>query len=195
MIIALITAPLFAFINSIKGYEVGETVESFTLKNVDGNMVSLNDYKDKKGVIVIFTCNHCPFAVAWEDRINDLSKKYKDSYPVIGINPNDAKKYPSDSFDNMVKRSRDKSFTFPYLHDESQQVAKAFGAVKTPHAYVLKNIDGKFIVKYIGAIDDNYDAPEEVKNKYVEQAIERLKAGKDPMPAVRKAIGCSIKWK
>jgi glutathione peroxidase-family protein len=163
---------------------------------VDGNAVSLANYKDKKGVIVVFTCNHCPFAKAYEDRIMALDKKYSSlGMPVVAINANDASEYEEDSFDNMKKRARDKGYSFPYLHDETQAVAKAFGAMRTPHVFMLRNDGGKFTVQYIGTIDDNYQDASGVTKRYVEDAANNILAGKPVVVNQTKAIGCAISWK
>jgi peroxiredoxin len=178
------------------GYEIGAAVTDFKLKNTDGTTFALSNYKDKKGVIVVFTCNHCPFAKAYEDRIIDLDKKFAASgFPVVAINPSDASSYDEDSFDNMKARSAQKGYTFPYLNDETQSVAKTFGAARTPHLFVLKNEGGRFIVQYIGTIDDNAQDPASVTKRYVEDAIGNLLAGKPVVTTQTKAIGCSIKWK
>lgn len=178
------------------GYKVGDKAIDFKLKNIDDKQVSLADYKEAKGFIVVFTCNHCPYAVKYEDRINGLDKKYAAlGYPVIAINPNDASQYPDDDFASMQKRAQEKSFSFPYLVDESQEIAKTYGATKTPHVYVLKKEKKDLIVKYIGAIDDNTDNADAVKEKYVEQAVDALLAGKNVKTSSTKAIGCGIKWK
>ncbi|QNL21968.1 thioredoxin family protein [Hyphobacterium sp. CCMP332] len=178
------------------GYNVGDMAKSFTLKNVDGNMVSLGDYKEAKGFIVVFTCNHCPYAKLYEQRIIDLHKKYAvDGYPVIAINPNDPVKQPDDSFENMIKRSKQKAYPFVYLFDETQNTAKSYGATRTPHVYLLNKVQDKYQVAYIGAIDDNPQSAEDVENKYVENAIAALKKGKKVAISSTKAIGCTIKWK
>lgn len=179
------------------GLKVGDKATDFKLKNVDGKPVSLmRDYKSSKGVIVVFTCNHCPFAKKYEDRVIALDKKYKGlGYPVVAINPNDPEKSPEDSYDNMQKRSRDKGFSFPYLFDETQATARAYGATNTPHIYILQNTAAGFEVKYIGAIDDNADDARAVKEKYAENALDALLAGKPIATTKTKAIGCTIKWK
>jgi peroxiredoxin len=178
------------------GYKVGDKAADFKLMNVDDKMVSLADYKDAKGFIVVFTCNHCPFSVKYEDRIIALDKKYKEKgYPVIAINPNDPAAHAIDDFPNMKKRAKEKKFTFPYLHDESQAVATAFGASRTPHVFILQKEAAGTVVKYIGAIDDNSDNEKQVKEKYVENAVDALLAGKPVDPSFTKAIGCTIKWK
>jgi len=180
-----------------EGYTVGDEVSDFRLKNVDGKYVSLANYSDAKGFIVVFTCNGCPYAKAYQDRIITLDKKYKSKgFPVIAINPNDPSVEPGDSYDEMVKRSKEKGYTFPYLFDEKHEIFREFGATNTPHVYLLKKeTGGRLIVKYIGAVDDNYQDASAVKMPYIENAIEALLSGKDPEPKTTKAIGCSIKSK
>lgn len=124
------------FMPAPTGYAVGDTASDFHLKNIDGRMVSLADYKDAKGFIVTFTCNHCPFAKLYESRIMALNAKYAPlGYPVIAINPNDPTKEEEDSYANMVARAKEKGYTFPYLVDESQDVTHAFGATNTPASF------------------------------------------------------------
>jgi len=187
---------LFSFQNQSNHYEPESTVVDFSLKNTNGKMVSLSSLKKTKGAIIIFTCNHCPYSKAYEDRIIALDKKYKRrGYPVIAINSNDSLAYPEDSYSKMVVRSKEKGFTFPYLLDETQAIAKAYGANKTPHVYVLKKEKNNWIVKYTGAIDDNYENPKDIKRKYVEEAVNALLKNKDIETKTTKAIGCGIKWK
>ena len=174
--------------------KVGDVAPAFNLKNIDDSMISLEGYA-KEGAIVIFSCNHCPYVKAYEDRSIALHSKYKDTYPVIAINPNDTESYPADSFEKMKERAKEKGFEFPYLIDETQEIAKSYGALKTPHVYLVKKEKGVFVVKYIGAIDDNtYDASA-VKEKYLESAISSLMKGVEVENKETKAIGCSIKWK
>lgn len=181
---------------SAQGYKVGDVAMNFDLKNIDGQMISLSDYSGEKGVVVIFTCNHCPFSVAYEDRIIALDQKYKKlGYPVVAINPNDPVSYPEDSFENMKVRAKEKGFTFPYLFDEQQEIYPIYGATKTPHVYLLKNKEGKFFVKYIGAIDNNSKDASAVDQTYLADAIDALLAGEQPNPNLTKAVGCSIKAK
>lgn len=176
------------------GYKIGDIATDFKLKNIDDKAISLSDYKKAKGFIVIFTCNHCPYSVAYEDRIIDLDKKYKEKgYPVIAINPNNPAKEPKDSFEMMKVRAKEKGFTFPYLFDDGQKIYPQYGATKTPHVFILNKEKGKYIVKYIGAIDDNYKEPTKVKVKYVEQAIDALLKGENSTITETKAIGCTIK--
>lgn len=178
------------------GYPIGATVADFKLQNVNGTSVSLSNYKDKKGVIVVFTCNHCPFAKAYEERIIGLDKKYaSQNFPVLAINSNDGADYEEDSFDNMKKRASEKGYTFPYLQDVTQAVAKAFGATRTPHVFILRNDGGKFTVQYIGTIDDNYQDPSSVTKRYVEDAVNNILTGKPVVVTQTKAVGCAIGWK
>jgi len=187
---------LLASFKNDGGYAVGDKATDFKLKNIDDKTFSLADKKDAKGFIVVFTCNHCPYAVKYEDRIVALNNKYaKLGYPVIAINPNDATAYPDDNLENMKKRAKSKSFTFPYLVDDTQEIAKAYGATKTPHVFVLKKENADLIVKYIGAIDDNTDDASAVTVKYVEQAVDALLADKPVAITSTKAIGCGVKWK
>jgi peroxiredoxin len=178
---------------SPQGYGIGDIATDFSLKGVDGKMYSMSDYSKAKGFIIIFTCNHCPYAVMYEDRINDLSKKYSElGYVLLAINPNDPEVQPKDSYSLMIEKAKEKSFVFPYLFDEGQKVYPIYGATKTPHVYLL---DNKRIVRYIGAIDDNAQDATLVTEKYLENAISSLEKGVKPNPEVTKAIGCSIKTK
>ena len=175
------------------GYKPGDKATDFSLKSVDGKMYRMADYKDAKGFIVVFTCNTCPFAVKYEDRVNDLAKKYKSKgYVLLAINSNDPEVQPDDTYALMQKKAKAKGFEFPYLVDEGQKIYPQYGATKTPHVFLL---DKNLIVKYIGAIDDNADDAKAVKSHYLEDAIAALEKGQDPSPAVTKAIGCSIKAK
>ncbi len=179
-----------------KGYGIDAIAADFKLKDVNGKMVSLSDYKDAKGFVVIFTCNTCPFAVASEDRIIALDKKYKEKgYPVIAINPNDPEVQPDDTYELMQEKAKDKGFTFPYLYDASNSVYATYGATKTPHVYLLKKEDQGNVVKYIGAIDDNVRDGDAVKEQFLANAIEELLAGKQVTVKETKAIGCSVKQK
>lgn len=198
----LLSVLFLVFINSFfninpmeeASYQIGDVVSDFKLKNIDGNMVSLSDYKDAKGFIITFTCNTCPYAVLYEDRIIALDKKYASKgYPVIAINPNNPKTKPGDSFEEMQKRAKEKGFTFPYLVDQGQHVYPKYGATKTPHMFILEKTSNGNTVKYIGAIDDNYKDASLVKIKYVEHAVDALLSGKEIEQKETKAIGCSIK--
>jgi len=192
----LIAASLIYVLTSAQGYNVGDKAISFKLKNVDGKMVSPEDFKSAKGFIVVFTCNTCPYAMAYEDRIIELNNKYsKLGYPVIAINPNDPEVQPADTYELMVQKAKDKSFTFPYLWDPARKVSEVYGATKTPHIYILSKKGKDLVVEYIGAIDDNYEDASAVKQTYVADAVDALLAGKKPSPNFTKAIGCSVKKK
>lgn len=181
---------------SAKGYEVGNAAADFKLKNIDGKMVSLSDYKKAKGFIVIFTCNHCPYAKKYEDRIIALDKKYKNAgYPVIAINPNDPNVQPEDDFQQMRIRVKEKGFTFPYLVDEGQKIYPQYGATKTPHVFILQKEGTKNIVKYIGAIDNNYEDANDVSEHYAEDALNSLLKNEPVKMTKTVAIGCTIKVK
>lgn len=185
---------LSAFTTVSNGYKVGDIATDFKLKNIDGNMVSLSDYKNAEGFIVIFTCNTCPYSVAYEDRIIALDKKYASKgYPVIAIMPNNTDIQPGDNMDAMKQRAKQKGFTFPYLIDEGQKVSPQYGATKTPEVYLLQKTKNGNEVKYIGAIDDNYQDAQAVKSKYVENSVDALLSGQPIKETTTRAIGCSIK--
>lgn len=178
------------------GVEVGDKAPDFRLKNVDGRMISLSDYDDEEGVIVIFTCNHCPYSIAYEDRIIEMHKKYApEGFPVVAINPNDPAVQPADSYEKMIERSQEKDFPFAYLFDKKQKVYPEYGATRTPHVFLLQNRGKYFEVAYIGAIDDNYQDADYVEEKFVDEAIANLKNGKKVKNNFTKAIGCTIKAK
>ncbi|TVP52768.1 MAG: thioredoxin family protein [Mongoliibacter sp.] len=178
-----------------QGFGIGDTAKDFNLKTTDGSSVSLKGLDGAKGAIVIFSCNTCPYVVAYEDRMIALHNKYApQGYPVIAINSNDAKASPGDSFEKMQERAREKGFTFPYAYDQSQEVIKTYGGTRTPHVYLLQKEGSEFVVKYIGAIDNNYQDASAVTERYVEDAISAMMEGKPVANQTTKAIGCTIKW-
>lgn len=180
--------------NLDKGYQVGDMAADFSLKNVDGQMVSLSNFKDAKGFLVIFTCNTCPYAQAYEDRIIELDAKYKpQGVPVVAIMPNNPSAKPGDSFAKMKERAAEKGFTFPYLLDKGQQVYPEYGATRTPHVFLLETKSSGNEVVYIGAIDDNYRDAAQVEERFVENAVDAMLAGNEINPKTTKAIGCGIK--
>ena len=194
VLVLMVTLTAFTITTDSNGYEVGDLATDFKLKNIDGNMVSLSDYKDAKGFIVIFTCNTCPYAVAYEDRIVALDKKYASKgYPVIAIMPNNTEVKPGDNMEAMKARAKAKGFTFPYLMDENQEVYPQYGATKTPHVYILEKTRKGNEVKYIGAIDDNYKDAAMVNETYVEDAVDALLNNKEIETKETRAIGCTIK--
>lgn len=178
------------------GYKPGSEVADFKLKNIDGKQVSLASIPDTKGYIVVFTCNHCPYAKAYEDRIIALHQRFaSQGYPVVAINSNDPKEAPDDSYAKMKERAAEKQFPFVYLYDETQAVAKRFGAVRTPHVYLVQKKGNKMTVAYVGAIDNNWEDPAAADQTYVANAINDLDKGLPVSVAETKAIGCTIKWK
>lgn len=178
------------------GYQVGEIASDFRLKDVNGKMVTLADFKSAKGFIVVFTCNTCPYAKAYEDRLIALNNHYQPKgYPVVAINPNDPEVQPGDSYTGMQERAREKGFTFPYLFDQGQAVTKKFGAARTPHVFVLQKTSKGTMVQYIGAIDNDTEGKNANKINYVENAIDALEKGERPPVTLTKAVGCGIKWK
>jgi peroxiredoxin len=181
---------LFTGLALAQGYEIGDKVEDFELKSTDGEMVSMSDYEEAEGYIIIFTCNHCPFAKAYEDRIKEIHEDFAPQYPVIAINPNDPEIQPDDSFEKMKERAEAQDFNFKYLFDGEQKVFPKFGATRTPHVFI---VDNNMKLRYIGAIDDNYKSAEDVEKTYLRDAVEALKNGNDPDPEKTKAIGCTIK--
>lgn len=165
----------------------------FALKAVDGKIYSLKDFSDKKALIIIFTCNHCPYVQAYEDRIIALQKDYAaQAVQIVAINSNDSAQYSQDSFESMVQRSAEKSFNFPYLHDADQSVARAYGATHTPHIFLF---DSFGILRYTGKIDDDWKNPSNVRRQFLREALDSVLADQTPLQTQTYAIGCSIKWK
>ncbi len=193
---AILSLTLFlAYTNPIDGgYKVGDVAADFNLQNAsDDSWVSLKSLGEVKGYIIAFTCNTCPYAVMYEDRLIELHKKYApQGYPVIAINPNDPEVKPGDGLADMKKRAADKKFPFKYVFDAGQKVYPQYGATRTPHIYLL---DSDRVVKYIGAIDNNAQDASAANEHYLSAAIEALKKGEDPNPDFTKAVGCSIKVK
>ena len=171
----------------------GDNAVPFELPGVDDRRHALVDYADKETVAVVFTCNHCPYARAWEDRLIDIQADYASrGVQLVAINANDAKKYPDDSFPRMKERSEEKEFNFPYLYDETQEIARAYGASRTPEIFLF---DKGGTLRYHGMVDDNYDDPAGVKAHYLREALEAVLAGKEPSTVEITPVGCTIKWK
>ena len=184
------------YAQNTKGYQIGDIVEDFSLKNIDEQMVSLEDYEEAKGFIVIISCNTCPWVKRYEDRMIDLHHEYAaKGYPVVAINPNDVDRSPGDSFEAMQQRAEDKAFPFAYLYDETQEIAKAFGASYTPEAFVLKKTEQGLELMYHGAIDDSPREASSVEEAFVGQAINSLISGEAPEKPRAKGIGCSVKYR
>ena len=194
VLILLSVMTAFGLKSTSEGYKIGDKATDFSLKNIDSKMVSMANYHDAKGFILIFTCNTCPYSVAYEDRINELDKKYKEKgYPVIAINPNNPAVKKGDDFSDMQVRAKEKGFTFPYLFDDGQNIYPQYGATRTPHVFLLNKENENLIVEYIGAIDNNSQDANAVTEKYAENAVDALLEGKKPALTNTKAIGCSIK--
>lgn len=178
------------------GYKAGDVVTDISLKNVNGKMISFSQFPQAKGFIVVFCCNTCPVVKKYQQRIIDLNEKFAGKgYPVIAINSNDKDVSPGDSYEGMKQLASDKGFKYQYLYDESQAVAKLWGATNTPHVYVITKKGDALILEYVGAIDNNADDPAKADKKYVEDAVNALLGNETVPVSMTKAIGCGIKWK
>jgi peroxiredoxin len=173
----------------------GEPAPDFELPGVDGGTHSLDDFADKDALLVVFTCNHCPYAKAKFDELNHIAETY-DSVAVVGINPNDAAEYPDDSFERMQELVEDGTIRYDaYLRDESQAVADAYGAVCTPDPFLFERDGGEFRLAYHGRIDDALNPDDEPTEREMRDIIDRLLAGEDVDDEFRPSRGCSIKWR
>ncbi|HID91192.1 TPA: thioredoxin family protein, partial [Candidatus Bathyarchaeota archaeon] len=169
---------------------IGGPAPGFRLPGVDGKDYSLDDFKDKKVIIVMFSCNHCPTVKAYESRFVELQRDYGDKgVALIAINPNDDKRYPEDSFENMKIRAKERGFNFPYLRDESQEVARAYGAERTPEVFVF---DERRILRYHGRIDDNVYEPDQVRRSYLRDALDAILEGSEVPLEETEPVGCTI---
>ncbi|MEI8134207.1 MAG: thioredoxin family protein [bacterium] len=173
-----------------------KVISDFRLPNVDGKNISLSNYPDAKGFIVVFTCNHCPFAKLYPTRLKQLQSQFAPlGIPLIAISSTDTSVYEDDGFDQMVARSKTQEFNFPYLYDLQQDAAKDFGAKRTPHAFVIWKQSGKWVIKYSGAIDDNGAEPEKVTHRYVVDAVNELLKGSEVHTRITQSIGCQIHFR
>lgn len=173
--------------------KIGSSLPDFNLKGVDEKYYSPLTFKDKKILVIIFSCNHCPYVQAYEDRIKNIQKEFVNKgVQVIAINSNEESGYPEDSFDNMKIRAANKNFNFPYLRDEEQVIAEEFDASHTPEIFVF-DVDRKLV--YHGKIDDNWKEPERVKAQYLKDAIEQILKGAEVSVPETFSIGCTIKWR
>ena len=172
--------------------QIGDSAPHFQLPATDGNSYSLDDFEDTRVLVIFFTCNHCPVAQAYERRLSDLAKSYKEKgVAVVAISSNDPEAVPQDSFENMLRQAKGKKYPHPYIFDPDQTAAKAYGATCTPHVFVLCK-DRK--IAYMGAVDDNNN-PNNVKETSLRDALDALLDGKEPPKDVTQQRGCSIKWK
>lgn len=188
---------IFTFVLILRSFAQNDTTSlDFSLKNVDGNFISLKDYPEAKGFIIIFTCNHCPFAKLYPKRLNKLNKKYHHKgFPLLAISSTDTILYAEDTYDNMVIKANKEKFNFPYLYDETQSVAKFYKAERTPQAFVLFKENNNWVIKYNGAIDDNGAEPKKVKVDYVSDAVEALLKNQKVLIMETKSIGCKIMFR
>lgn len=171
---------------------IGEKAPDFSLPGVDGKTHSLRNFADKPVLVVMFTCNHCPYVQAYEDRLIAIQRDYADrDVQLLAINANETRNYPEDDFPHMVERAENKAYNFPYLRDENQSVAEAYGAHYTPEIFVL---DREHRLRYTGRIDDNWQNPKEVKSHDLRAAIEALLSGQAVSRPETHTIGCTIKW-
>ena len=172
---------------------IGSPAPDFDLIGLDDRKYSLDSFKEKKALIIIFSCNHCPYVQAYEDRIIKIQKDYAEKgVAVIAINSNEDVNYPDDSFENMKKRAAERNFNFLYLRDEDQSIARAYDATHTPEIFLF-NVDRK--LAFHGKIDDNWQEPDKVQNHYLQDALDELLAGKEISVPETFTIGCTIKWK
>jgi peroxiredoxin len=172
---------------------IGSKIPEFNSIGIDGKTYSLESFKDNKGLIIIFSCNHCPYVQAYEGRIKAIQSDYKDKgITVVAINSNDDVNYPDDSFENMKKRAAEQNFNFIYLRDENQSVARNFDATHTPEIFLFDE-DRKLV--YTGKIDDNWQEPEKVVNHYLRNALNEMLEGNEISVPETYSIGCTIKWK
>jgi peroxiredoxin len=174
---------------------LGATAPSRTvrMKNVDGREITIDSVRGRRGTLVIFTCNHCPYAQRWESRIVTLGNRFREQgVGVIAVNPNDPTEYPSDAFEPMQARAREAGMQFPYVVDATSDVARAYGATRTPEAFLF---DARWRLVYHGAIDDNASEPDQVQSRYLEDALTAVAAGRAPAVAQSRAVGCSIKFR
>jgi peroxiredoxin len=173
--------------------DIGSSAPSFNLIGIDDKEYSLDSFRDKKALIVIFSCNHCPYVQAYEDRIIAIQRNYADKdVAVVAINSNEDVNYPDDSFENMKKRARERNFNFHYLRDEDQSVARAYDATHTPEIFLF---DSNRKLAFHGKIDDNWQEPDQVQDHYLKDALDELLAGKVISVPETFTIGCTIKWR
>ena len=172
---------------------LGMQAPDFSLKSVDGHEHSLDAMTGDNGVVVVFSCNHCPYVKAYEDRMIELAQAYQPKgVPFVLINANDPVNYPDDDFEAMQQRAQAKSYPFPYLQDDSQEIAKAYGAERTPEVFLF---DGNLKLQYHGTIDDNHEDPSAVGQTYLKDALEAVLNDETPPVQTTDPVGCTIKWK
>ena len=170
-----------------------KTIADFNLLNINGKYISLKEYPQAKGFMVVFTSNHCPFATLYPERLNQLNLKYSAlNVPLIAISSTDTVSYEEDTYDKMKAKAKAEHFNFPYLYDGAQVVAEDFAAQRTPHAFLIWKENGSYTIKYCGAIDDNGAHANLVQKHYLADAVDELLAGKDVTLKETRSIGCQI---
>lgn len=198
-IILLLMLAFSAFLSQAQSgatLKAGDTAPDFKLKNVDNKEVSFGSFPNAKGYIVVFTCNTCPYAVGYEQRIIDLDKKFRpQGYPVIAINPNDPEASTADTFNKMQDLAKEKKYPFPYLFDAGQKITDEYGAKRTPHVFIVSKSAKGNVVEYVGAIDNDPEGTKADKVKYAEDVIIALQRGQKPAITQTKEIGCTVKRK
>lgn len=175
--------------------QIGTRAQDFMLRGTDGNTYLLKDFTDKAGTLIIFTCNHCPYSKAHWPLFIDLHKQFGEDIDFVAVNSNDASAYPEDSFENMKKNAAALNLKFPYLYDETQEVASKYDAKCTPDPFLFKNENGTLKLYYRGKTVDEPMHPEKIKKHYLADAIRALLAGDQPPVEQPSSLGCSIKWK
>ena len=174
------------------GLPLGSPAVDFELRGVDGKTHNLNSFSNNKALVVVFSCNHCPYVQAYENRMVQIQKDYSGKgVTLVAINSNDDTGYPEDSYPNMIKRAKDRGFNFPYLRDDTQEIARKYGAICTPHVFAF---DQQRRLQYKGRIDDNRN-PESVKTKDLRNALDAILADHKPSVQETRPFGCSVKWK
>lgn len=186
-ILLIFSLIMFSFKSSIN-----KMVLDFSLKNINGKILSTSSYKNTKGFIIVFTCNHCPFAKLYSKRLNDLNTKYsKLNVPLLAINSMDSLVYEEETFDLMQQKAKKDKFNFPYLQDGNQVIGKLFGAEHTPTAFVIWKEKNHWTIKYVGSIDDNGEHPEKAK-PFIANAVDELLLNKNVTESYTESFGCRI---
>ncbi len=172
--------------------QIGETAPDFSLPGVDGKTCALADFADAKALVIVFSCNHCPYVIGAEDRMIDFHETYAPrGVAFMAINSNETDNHPTDSLDHMKQHAREKGFKFPYLRDETQDVAKRYGALRTPHFYLF---DAERKLRYTGRMDDNPREPGKETTHELVDAVDAVLAGRDVETPLTNPMGCNVKW-
>ena len=175
---------------------IGQPAPDFDLPGVDGRNQRLSDFDGCRLLVVVFSCNHCPYVVGSEERMIKFALTYAPKgVAFVAVNSNETENHPTDSFEHMVERAREKNFPFPYLRDETQEIALAYGALRTPHYFVFdKDESGRRRLRYTGRMDDNPRTPGAQKTHELADSVDALLAGRRPPVEVTNPIGCNVKW-